>query len=410
MSVIKAAILGFGTVGEGVYRTIKTHQRELKSALGAEVEIVAVLIQDKLKQREIDEDVLIITNFEDILALPDVDVVFDAIVGREPGFHYLKKALLKRCHVVTANKEMFAAYGRELLALADQQGIRIGYEAAVAGGIPIIQTLQNLLNVNNVRGIQGILNGTSNFILTEMREKRLPFDEALAKAQEAGFAEADPENDIHGWDASFKLRILSETVFGKQPEPASFLIDGIAGITLEQVEAAERLGLRFKHLASVKQEDGHLVAAVQPVLLSPEHPFYHVEGVENAVNLSTDLAGSLTLQGPGAGMLPTASAMVEDFVQIWRQPVLKAGFRKTSGFSTVGQQSEPPRYWFVSNIQQQSPVEEIDYYEKITENIQVIRASEAQLNKLREHERQVAVYPILTGPSSGQIERKKEFV
>ncbi|MCQ6281164.1 homoserine dehydrogenase [Bacillus sp. EB600] len=316
MSVVNVAILGFGTVGEGVYKTIQSHQEELTAILGSRVEVAAVLVRNKQKDRKISENTLVTDDFDEIIRLPRLDVVIEAIVGNEPSFTYLKKAIQRGCHIITANKQMFAHYGKELMKMADDYHVTVGFEATVAGGVPIIQTLRHLLKVNRVQSVQGILNGTSNFILTEMREKQQSFEEALKLAQHKGFAEADPTNDIEGIDAFYKLMILSKIAFGKEPDWKSVELQGINGITSESIAAAEKSGLRFKHIASLGQKGDKIIGSVKPVLIGKSHPFYNVEGVENAVNVQSDIVGSITLQGPGAGMFPTASAIIEDLVYV----------------------------------------------------------------------------------------------
>lgn len=316
LSVLKVAILGFGTVGQGIYKTIQTHQEELEANLGRKVEIAAILIRNKHTVRQITKNILVTDDFDEILNLPKLDVVMEAIVGKEPSFTYLTKAIKNGCHVITANKEMFAYHGKELTKLAAEHHVSVGFEATVAGGIPIIQTLRHLLKVNRVHTVQGILNGTSNFILTEMREKQQSFAAALQLAQQKGFAEANPTNDIEGIDAFYKLMILSRIAFGKEPDWEKTELRGINKITGERVKEAEKHGLRFKHIASISQEGDQLIASVKPVLIGKSHPFYNIEGVENAVNVQTDIVGSITLQGPGAGMFPTASAMIEDLVYV----------------------------------------------------------------------------------------------
>lgn len=316
MPVLKLAILGFGTVGEGVYHTIQSHQEELTTILGRKVEVVAVLIRNKQKVRKTLGNILVTDDFNEIIQLPKLDIVMEAIVGKEPSFTYLKKAIQRGCHIITANKQMFAYHGKELMKLAEEFHVSVGFEATVAGGIPIIQTLRHLLKVNRVHTVQGILNGTSNFILTEMREKQQTFAEALKLAQKKGFAEADPTNDIEGMDAFYKLMILSKNAFGQEPDWKSVEVQGISDITYECIIAAEKQGLRYKHIASVSQKGDQIIGSVRPVLIDKSHPFYNIEGVENAVNVQTDILGSITLQGPGAGMFPTASAMIEDLVYV----------------------------------------------------------------------------------------------
>lgn len=316
MTVLNVAILGFGTVGEGVYKTIESHQEELSAILGKKVKVVAVLIRNKQKARKIVDKILVTSDFNEIIQLPKLDIVMEAIVGSEPSFSYLKQAIKRGCHVITANKQMFAHHGKELMKLAEENAVSVGFEATVAGGIPIIQTLRHLLKVNQVQSVQGILNGTSNFILTEMRENKQSFAAALELAQQKGFAEADPTNDIEGIDAFYKLMILSKIAFGKEPDWKAVEIQGISEISYEKIQEAEKQGLRFKHIASICKKGDHIRGSIKPVLIEKSHPFYNIEGVENAVNVQSDIVGSITLQGPGAGMFPTASAMIEDLVYV----------------------------------------------------------------------------------------------
>lgn len=316
MTVLNVAILGFGTVGEGVYKTIESHQEELTAILGKKVKVVAVLVRNMQKARKVSDKILVTSDFNEIIQLPKLDIVMEAIVGSEPSFTCLKKAIQKGCHVITANKQMFAHHGKELMKLAEENAVSVGFEATVAGGIPIIQTLRHLLKVNQVQSVQGILNGTSNFILTEMRENKQSFADALALAQQKGFAEADPTNDIEGIDAFYKLMILSKIAFGKEPDWKSVEIQGISGISYEKIQEAEKCGLRFKHIASISKKGDEIFGSIKPVLIEKSHPFYNIEGVENAVNVQSDIVGSITLQGPGAGMFPTASAMIEDLVYV----------------------------------------------------------------------------------------------
>ncbi|MET1013179.1 MAG: homoserine dehydrogenase, partial [Paenisporosarcina sp.] len=242
------------------------------------------------------------------------------IVGEEPAFDYLSRAIQKGCHVITANKVMFSKYGLQLEEQAKVKGVHVGYEATTAAGVPIIKTLKNLLQVNQVHKIQGILNGTSNYMLTQMRIQQCPFLDALQEAQLLGYAEADPYNDISGQDAFKKLMILSTLAFGKQPEWNDVEVEGINNITLEEVQKASGKGMRFKHVAEISQEaDGAMHAYVGLKLVGQEHPLYAIEGVDNAISIDTNYIGTLTLSGPGAGKFPTASVMVEDYADIIRK-------------------------------------------------------------------------------------------
>ncbi|MBS4208364.1 homoserine dehydrogenase [Bacillus sp. FJAT-50079] len=318
MTVIKAALLGFGTVGEGLYEAIQTHQQQLQALLGAEVQVAGVLIQDPYKKRNIAENVLVTTDFEEILRIPDLQVVFEAIVGEDPSYQYVNRAIERGCDVITANKVMFARHGEELLTKAKKHRVKIGYEATVAGGVPIIRTIAQQLQVNKIERIQAIVNGTSNFILSEMRKKQISFEEALETAQKLGYAEADPANDIEGFDAFYKLMIVSRLAFGIQPAWNDVKVEGISSLSLKEIEEAGKLNQRFKHVAEVANVDGKIQASVQLVITDSDHPLYNVEGVDNALVIQSSLAGTIAVQGPGAGSRPTASAMIEDFAYIFQ--------------------------------------------------------------------------------------------
>lgn len=322
MATIQAVILGFGTVGQGIYQILTERKTQLKESLGVDIEIKAILIRDSEKSRKIPSDVLITDSYEDIESLSGVQLVFEAIVGEQPAFEYLSRAIQKGCHVITANKVMYAKYGVQLEHLAQIHGVKVGYEATTAAGIPIIKTLKNLLQVNQVQRIQGILNGTSNYVLTQMRLQKYQLENAVQEAQVLGYAEADPYNDISGQDAFRKLMILSTLAFGKQPDWKDVVVTGIDSISSEQVENATKSGLRFKHIAEIYQEeDGTLHAIVDLKLVGQEHPLYAIEGVDNAITLHTNYIGTLTLTGPGAGKFPTASVMIEDYADIIKKQV-----------------------------------------------------------------------------------------
>jgi homoserine dehydrogenase len=399
MAVLKVAILGFGTVGEGAYRTISSHGEELAAVLGKKVEVAAVLIKNKQKKRDIAPEVLLTTDFEEILQLPQVDIVVEAIVGKEPTFTYLKKAIQHGCHIITANKEMFAHHGSELMELAEQHNVSVGFEATVAGGIPVIQTLRQLLKINRVQQIQGILNGTSNFILTQMREKQQSFAESLSQAQQNGYAEVDPTNDVEGFDAFYKTMILSRIAFGEEPDWHGVERQGITAITSELIEAAGKLGLRFKHVASLTKVGEQIKASVQPVLVGDEHPFYHVEGVENAVNVYSDIVGRITLQGPGAGMFPTASAVIEDLVYVCQNPSGRKKYSQTPVADREHNEGLKQELWLVQGHHDTLATGTI--IDEVGNGIRVIKASKSDLEQLEN----ILYFAIL-----GEVEQKEVVV
>ncbi|RLQ91181.1 homoserine dehydrogenase [Falsibacillus albus] len=317
---INAVLLGFGTVGQGVYQTIHTHRKELKELLGTDIEIKGVLVKDEHKIRPIDQDILVTSNFSDLLKIPQLDLVIEAIVGCEPAFTYNKAFLQKGIPVVTANKEMVAHKGSELKRISEKNDVSFSYEAAVAGGIPVIGVISRLLHANRINKIEGILNGTSNFILSTMRKEQTSFEETLQRAQEKGYAEADPSNDILGRDSFYKIMILSDLVFGGQPDWEQTECTGIDEVTIENILKAQEVNKRIKLIAAVERDESETIkASVKPVLLDSEHPLYAVEDVDNAVNIQTDLLGNLLLKGPGAGGLPTASAILQDVALLFGQ-------------------------------------------------------------------------------------------
>lgn len=411
MTVIKVAVLGFGTVGEGVYRTIQSHAEVLTAVLGMRVEVAAVLIKNKQKKRNISDDVLITADFDEILKLPQLDVVVEAIVGKEPTFTFLQKAIKRGCHIITANKEMFAHHGKELFELAEDNKVSVGFEATVAGGIPIIQTLRQLLKINRVHQVQGILNGTSNFILTEMREKGLSFAAALLQAQENGYAEADPTNDVEGLDAFYKTMILSRIAFGVEPYWKDVELEGITSITSELIEAAETLGLRFKHIASISKVDNQITGTVKPALVGKSHPFFHVEGVENAVNVHTDIVGRITLQGPGAGMFPTASAVMEDLVYVCQNNPTLVCLSPNTPSTSVGQRTEETQeFWLVQGLPDNLIHPSITLLEKVGNEISILKAIHEELIQLTIQNKTLSYFPIVDSEYTTTVVKSKEVL
>lgn len=362
MTVVRAALLGFGTVGQGLYNVAQQRREQLKQRLGgAELVIVKILVRDLRRRSRVLPDgcasdaKLLTDNIEDVFRA-DVQVIFEATVGEEPAFTYLQRAIVEHgCTVITANKVMFARYGAALQELAASctptsssfpaTRVYVGFEATVAAGVPIIKTLQNMCHVQQVRKIEGIVNGTSNYVLTELREhpeKR--FEEVLKKAQELGYAEADPTNDVSGQDAFMKLLVMVAIAFGHQPSRSTIPVTGIDSLTPEMLQDARAKGLRYRHVVSAAMEGAvtsscaskssaaegeeiqsctrppheHLTCSVKPMLLGQEHPLYYMDGTTSAVSVWTDYLGVVTISGPGAGMYCTASAMMEDYA-VWME-------------------------------------------------------------------------------------------
>ncbi|WP_078579238.1 homoserine dehydrogenase [Salipaludibacillus agaradhaerens] len=313
-NVKKIGIIGFGTVGSGVYETLLTKREKVTHLIGSDLEIPIILVKDAARKRHVANDTKVTDRFEEVIALADLDVVIEVSPDAETGYPYVHALLSKGITVITANKELVAKHGETLLPLAEANNCRLYYEAAVAGGIPVLSSIRHTLKTNDILRLEGIVNGTSNFILTKMREEGAAFDVALAEAQEKGYAEAVPDKDVDGWDAYFKTTILSQWLFGRAPVWQSAIPIGIREIRLEDLALAEKIGGRIKHVAALENVKGQPVASVRPHLIIAEHPLYAVEGVNNAIHLEGSIVGSIAFQGPGAGKFPTASAIVEDLV------------------------------------------------------------------------------------------------
>lgn len=397
MSELHVALLGFGTVGQGVYEALDTHRERIKEITGKEVRIRAILIKDPSKERQIDPSIKVTTDFDEILEEEGINVVFEAIVGEEPGYTYLTKAIERGIHVVTANKAMFSSKGEDLLRRARERGVTVGYEATTAGGLPIIGAIRQLLNVNEITHIQGILNGTSNFILSQMRKEGVSFERALSTAQEKGYAEADPTSDVEGQDAFYKLMILSRAAFGSQPDWEAVPRKGITDLASDWLQAAESFSLRFKHIGSIQREGEDICGAVEPVLVKESHPFYGVEDVENVVSVKGSLVGRVTLSGPGAGKLPTGSAMVEDFLSLIEGRYASSGAHARVGVEALtGRDGE----WVVRTLDEALPewVARFDLLDRIKLNGHLylfIRGSEEAWDAVKHADETLQPYPVL---------------
>lgn len=316
MKTIQVALLGLGTVGKGVYHHLTTNRQRIEKELGITIEIAAIIVKHPEKHQSFEQKALITNDFQTVLDNPSIDVVIEAIIGKEPAFSYLSKSIQANKHIITANKEMFAFHGQELLQLAHDHHVQVGFEATTAGGIPIIHTIKRLFQYNQINKLTAILNGTSNYILTEMRTNQLSFSEALQQAQRLGYAEADPTNDIEGYDSFYKLMILSLLLYQQQPSWHLVKRKGISTITRDDIAKHQAENERIKLLAILEKENDEIYARVEPIAIPDTHPLYNVEGVENAIILEGSVVGEVMLAGPGAGASPTASAILEDLTFI----------------------------------------------------------------------------------------------
>jgi len=324
MSLVKIGVIGFGTVGAAVVKAIKQKAKLIAQQTGRRVEIKKVVDKDLRSQRLVKlKKGVLSSQVNDILDDPEIEIVIELIGAVKPAREFIKKAIKNGKHVITANKALLAMHGEELFKLATKAGVELRFEASVGGGIPIIKALRESISVNQIDYILGIVNGTTNYILTQMTKKHLSFKEALTDAQAKGYAEANPRLDISGIDSQHKLAILAMLAFGKKVSLDNIYVEGIQNITPIDLEYANDLECVVKLLAIAKVSNGELEVRVQPTLLPKEHLLSNVNGVFNAVHLKGDMAGQLLFYGQGAGGGPAASAVLGDLVDVVN--VIKAG-------------------------------------------------------------------------------------
>lgn len=314
--MIKVAIMGYGTIGSGVYEVLETNREVLARAAGQELEVKYVLDLHDFPGTWVESK--IVHDFDVICRDPEVKIVVETMGGLEPAYSFVKACLEAGKHVATSNKALVAAYGTELLAIAREKKVNFLFEASVGGGIPIIRPLYRCLVGEKIQEITGILNGTTNFILTKMDKEGASFQWALKEAQALGYAERNPEADVEGYDACRKIAILSSLMCGKTMKYQDIYTEGITKITTTDFAYAHAGGKTIKLLALSREKDGKYYAMVAPFMISKSHPLYMVNGVFNAVCVHGNMLGDSMYYGRGAGKLPTASAVVSDVVDCAR--------------------------------------------------------------------------------------------
>ncbi len=325
---VRVGIIGFGTVGTGTVRILLENRKILSLRAGFDVIIRKIADKDILRDRGIALPEGILTSgAEDILDDPEIDIVVELVGGINPAKDFILDAIRRGKHVVTANKALLATEGNEIFNEARRYGVDVGFEASVAGGIPIIKVIREGLVANNMIAIYGIINGTSNYILTKMTEEKVGFSEALKEAQRLGYAEADPTFDIEGIDSAHKLAILASLAYDIPLSFQEVYKEGITKITPQDIEFASELGYKVKLLAITKASDGEVEMRVHPTMLPDEYLISKVDGVFNAVYIEGDAVGSTLYYGRGAGDMPTGSAVVADIVDIGKS-VITGGTRR----------------------------------------------------------------------------------
>lgn len=322
MKKVKIALMGLGNVGCGVWKILNSNKEEIQKRSGYEIEVAKILVRETKKDRGVivPEEILT-TDFNEILNDKDIKIVIEVMGGIEPAREYMLKAMDKKKHIVTANKMLLATGGDEIFEKADSMGVMFHYEASVAGGIPIINGINESLTANKVEQLYGIVNGTTNYILSKMETEGLSFKAALDEATEKGYAEADPTSDIEGFDAQYKLAILSSLAFGTKIDVENVYREGITNIKSIDMDYAKEFKMVIKLLSIVKDVNGKLELRVHPTMIPKNHPLANVYDSFNAIFIKGNAVGDLMFYGRGAGDLPTGSAVVSDLVSILRSNI-----------------------------------------------------------------------------------------
>ncbi len=315
---IGLGLMGLGVVGGGVERILREKSEAISTLVSSSLSIRRILIRDTSKKRPPEVLHLLTTEPQEILDNPQIEIVIEVMGGENPAYEYIREALLKGKHVVTANKEVIAKHGFELLRLAAEHQVGLLYEASVGGGIPLISPFRQDLLANHISAIYAIINGTSNYILTQMAQEGVDFSTALKEARDLGYVEPDPSNDIEGIDAAYKLAILATLAFQTEVRPEAIYCEGISRLNSRDFRYAKELGYTIKPVAIAKYESNALEVRVHPLLLPQGVLLAQVNGVYNAVQVEGDLIGKVVFYGEGAGALPTSSAVIADLIRLAR--------------------------------------------------------------------------------------------
>jgi len=361
MNKIEIALLGLGNVGKGVWHIFQNNKEEITRRSGYDIEITKILVNDISKERGIDIPVgVLTTDIEEILSNDNIKIVVELLGGVHPAKDYMLSAIENSKHVVTANKQVIALEGTELLDAARKNGVLLYYEGSVAGGIPILKGIEESLTANKIQEIVGIVNGTTNYILTKMSLENMDFDVALKQAQDKGFAEADPTSDVEAYDAVYKLAILTSLSFGINVDVKDIYREGISNISSLDIKYAKEFGYTIKLLAIAKENNGSLELRVHPTMIPIAHPLANVNDSFNAILIKGNAVGDLMFYGQGAGSLPTGSAVVSDIISILRNDMTLRSIstveNKAASKVILNQQAYKSQYYLRFSVKDMSGV------------------------------------------------------
>ena len=358
MEKIRVGLIGFGTVGSGLAKTLLSQRERLEKKVGIPIELSRVADINISTLPDEYEDVVLSADAGDIINDSDIDIVVELIGGTEPAKSFLLEAIKNGKHVITANKALLSTHGREIFDAAAAHNVEVGFEASVGGGIPVIKALKEGLAANRIEVIRGIMNGTANYILTMMTEHGTPFDEVLKDAQEKGFAEADPTYDVEGIDTAHKLAILMSIAYGQHVHLDDIYVEGISSIMPIDIDFAKEFGYRIKLLAISRNNGSHMEARVHPTMVPEKSMLANINGSFNAIQITGDTVGDTLFYGHGAGMMPTGSAVAADVVDIARNII-------SSSINRVPPLSYMPEHFTAPSI---TPMGELTcpYYFRVT--------------------------------------------
>lgn len=349
MKTIYIGIIGFGTVGSGTAQVLMEQSSRITRRTGVNIRLKTVLVRSLRRLPDELADVTVTCEPDDLFADPQIDIIVELIGGIEPARSYILRAIEEGKHVVTANKALLSQCGMEIFKAAAAGNVEIGFEGSVAGGIPLIKTFKEGLAANRIVSIMGILNGTANYILSEMTDHGLPFAEVLKDAQAKGYAEADPTYDIEGIDTAHKLAILVTMAYGIEVKLSDIAVEGISRIDPIDVDLAREFGFRIKLLAISRNHGEHFEVRVHPTLVPESHPLAAISGAFNSVHIHGDMVGDILLYGPGAGKLATGSAVVADIIDISRN-ILHGAINRVSSLSYLPEYIETRQITPISEL------------------------------------------------------------
>lgn len=398
--IIRIGLMGMGTVGTGVVRLLKAHEAELTAQTGMRLTIAKILVKHPEKERAVYVPPHLLTSTpEDLLEDESIPIIIEVMGGLEPARTYIEKALKRGKHVVTANKDLMALYGADLLRLAEKNGCDLFYEASVAGGIPIIRTLVESFTADRITKIMGIVNGTTNYILSKMTEENISYEDALEEAKALGYAEADPTNDVEGYDAARKMAILSTLGFHVGVQLDDVSVEGITHVGIRDIHYALSLGYVIKLLGIAEREGDLLEVSVEPTLVPKSHPLASVGDSYNAVYVYGEAVGETMFYGKGAGELPTATAVVADLVAVVKNMKLGVnGREQVFPYHRKKMKDESQiftRYYFRFTVRDQAGV-----LAKVTQILSQLGVSIAQIAQYPDQEKREAEILIVTHHTS----------